>query len=138
MNIKLKTYILGNYESTLMRQRIINFLESKYYDVVNYSVYDNYILDSKQLYLKINENKMNNVGFIFCNNGQNIDSMIKSPYGKTKCALVNRKNCFKRSTYLNVNILIFSLNLMTEEEIKKTIIFFLDLFENDNELFYWN
>ena len=40
MNIKLKTYILGNYESTLMRQRIINFLESKYYDVVNYSMPD--------------------------------------------------------------------------------------------------
>lgn len=139
MKIKLKVYVLGNYESSLMRKRIINVLQQKYYyDVIEYSYHDNYILDAKELYLKINENKINNVGFIFCNHGQNIDSMIRSPYGKAKCVLVNRKNCFKRSTYLNANILIFSLNIMGEEEIKKVILFFLNLFENDNDLFYWN
>lgn len=133
MILKLKIFLSGNYESKLTRANIQKYLENKYYDVVDFQPYGNYVLDAMGLCNTVKINSGTNVGFLFCNYGQNLQFAIKN---NIKSVVATKENCFKQSTYLNTSVLIFSLQNFNEDEIIKIIVYYLELFEQGNLIFY--
>lgn len=126
MVLKLKVFLSGNYESKLLRKKIEKILNDKYYDVVDFHNYCNYVLDAINLSKIVKDNASDSVGFLFCNYGQNLSFALGND---VKNVVINKGNRLKQTTYLNTNVLIFSIKELSEEEIIKTIIYYLDLFE---------
>lgn len=135
MILKLKIFLVGNAESKQLLNNIKTYLEKKCYEVTIYHPNDNFVLDSISLAQMIGYDTRSNVGFLFCNEGNNL-SFITKTFSRIKNTIVTRENKLRESSYLNANVLTFSITKFSEEEILKIIIYYLNLFEQGDKLFY--
>lgn len=135
MNLKLKIYLVANFESKEIANKIEKYLNNKYYDVTLFHKYDNYILDSIAICNIIKNNVKNNIGFLFCNNAVNLSFATQSTLG-IKNIIIDKYDIFYESLFLNANVLTFSEKKLSENNIIKIIDYYLELFEQDDKLFY--
>ena len=135
MILKLKIYLVANFESREIANKVQKYLDSKYYDVVLFHEYDNYILDSMAVSNIINNNIKNNIAFMFCNNASNLVFATQATPGVKNIIIDKCENLYE-SLFLNANILTFSEKNFDETKILKIIDYYLELFEQGDKLFY--
>lgn len=135
MILKLKIYLVANFDSREIARKVQKYLDNKYYDVVLFHKYDNYILDSMAVSNIINNNIKNNIAFMFCNNASNLVFATQATPGVKNIIIDKCENLYE-SLFLNANILTFSEKNFDERKILKIIDYYLGLFEQGDKLFY--
>lgn len=130
---KLKINLIGNNEAKPIMLKVKKYLEDNYYNVVNFCHYANYVFDAILFSKIIKLTNKHYIGFLFCNNAENLAATIDQDVIYT---VVKKNNYLKKSTYNSSNILIFSLNKFDYDDIIKAINFYLNLFTENNELFF--
>lgn len=130
---KISIYLCGNAESFEIKEIVKNCLKKKYHSVIEYSN-DNYVMNAIKICEEIKKKINSSIGLFFCNDGKNL-SFIVNKFYELNLSVITKSNYSQISSFINKNILIFSINNLTAEEVQKSVKQFL-LTLQKNVIFY--
>lgn len=130
---KLKIYLSGNFDSRLIQEQIFSFLDKRYNKIIKCDN-DNYVINILKICDKIKQEPTNSICYIFMNNSNNL-KFLANQFDSIKISYVTKTNKTKLTTFLNTNILCFSVSEFTDDEILKIIKYHICLL-NQKQLFY--
>lgn len=130
---KLKIYLSGNFDSKSIQDQIFSFLDKRYNKIIRCNN-DNYVINILRICDKIKQEPTNSICYIFMNNANNL-KFLASQFDSIKISYITKTNKTKMTTFLNTNVLCFSVSEFAEDEILKIIKYHLCLL-NQKQLFY--
>ncbi|MDE7221869.1 MAG: hypothetical protein K2N40_01195, partial [Ureaplasma sp.] len=122
---KLKIYLSANFDSKLIQEQIFNFLDKRYNKIIKCND-DNYMINILKICNLIKQEPTNSICYIFINDANNL-KFLANQFDTIKISYITKNNKSKMATFLNTNILCFSVTEFSVEEILKIIKYHLCL-----------